>query len=70
MPLAGLGGMVGFIPEVAVSGGAVGLSLGVQLARAAPAAMVAVSFRNVRREMDGRRFIHVLRINYLCGKYQ
>jgi hypothetical protein len=44
-------------------GEAVGLervSLELQPARVAPAAMVAVSLRNVRRDRGGRRFIDTL----------
>jgi len=69
-PRVGLGGMVGFMPVVATSVGAVGLCFGLQLARAAPAAAVAVSFRNVRREMVGRRFKFDLRVEYDFWKYQ
>jgi hypothetical protein len=61
-PVVGLGGMVGFIPVVATSVGAVRLCFGVQLARAAPAATVAVNLMNVRREMGGRRFMHYLHV--------
>ena len=48
---------VGLISLADGSVGVVVLGLGVQLARAAPAATVAVSLRNVRRERFGRRFM-------------
>jgi hypothetical protein len=46
----GLGGVVGLASDVAVPAIVFGFGSGVQPARAAPAATVAVSFRNVRRE--------------------
>jgi hypothetical protein len=58
-PEVGLAGLVGFVSM----GEAVGLervSLELQPARVAPAAMVAVSLRNVRRDRGGRRFIDTL----------
>lgn len=64
VPFVGLGGMIGLIPAVAASVEVVGLCLGVQLASAAAAAMVAVSLMNVRREMGGRRFMHYLHVDY------
>jgi hypothetical protein len=64
-PVVGLGGMVGLIPAVATSVEVVGLCLGVQLARAAPAATVAVSLMNVRRERGGRRVMHYLHVEYV-----
>ena len=70
IPLVGLGGIVGFIAVAAASVGAVGFCLGLQLARAAPAATVAVSLMNVRREMGGRRVMGGLQITYLYGKHQ
>jgi hypothetical protein len=60
----GLGGEVGTTWLEGVSGGVVGLSLGVQPAMAAPAATVAVSFKNIRREIGGRCFIVCLRNEY------
>ena len=60
--VVGLGGKVGLILAVLAS---VGLCLGVQLARAAPAATVAVSLMNVRREMGGRRFMGNLHVEHV-----
>jgi hypothetical protein len=68
--MVGLGGTVGLIPAVAVSVGAVMLCLGVQLASAAPAATVAVSLMNVRREMGCRRFIGYLQIEFQIEEHQ
>jgi hypothetical protein len=64
IPVFGMGGMVGLIPVIGTSVGAVRLCLGEQLARAAPAATVAVSLMNVRREMGGRRFMQYLHVEY------
>lgn len=61
IPVVGLGGMVGFILVTLASVGMVEPCFGAQPARAAPAATVAVSFRNVRREMGGRRVMVDLR---------
>jgi hypothetical protein len=57
--------MIGVTLVTAVSVGREEPGFGVQLARAAPAAIVAVSLRNVRREIGGRRFMLYLRIE-LC----
>jgi uncharacterized protein involved in response to NO len=62
IPLVGLGGMAGLILAVATSVGMVGLCLGEQLARAAPAATVAVSLMNVRRERGGRQVMGNLHV--------
>jgi hypothetical protein len=61
IPMVGFGGRVGFISMAVVSVGKVVLFFGEQLARAALAAMVAVSLMNVRREIGCRRFISYLR---------
>jgi hypothetical protein len=63
-PLVGLGGRIGLDSPVGLPVGRSGFSFGVQPARAAPAAIVAVSFKNVRREMGGRRFMGGLQIEY------
>jgi hypothetical protein len=62
--VVGLGGTDGSIGVVAISVGARRLPFGVQPARAAPAATVALSLRNVRREMGCRRFMGHLLIRY------
>jgi hypothetical protein len=49
---------------VAVAGGGVVPGFEVQLARAAPAATVAVSLMKVRRERGGRGFMVYLRSRY------
>jgi hypothetical protein len=64
MAVVGLGGTVASTPVVAVSVGAVVLAFGEQPARAAPAATVALSLRNVRREIGCRRFMGHLLIRY------
>lgn len=64
IPLVGLGGIVGFILVAAASVGVVEPCFGAQPARTAPAATVAVSFRNVRREKGGRWVMDDLRIEF------
>ena len=64
-PVVGLGSMVGLILAVATSIEVVGLCLGVQLARAAPAATVAVSLMNVRRERGGRQVMGNLHVEHV-----
>jgi hypothetical protein len=59
LPTVGLGGKVGLDITVGVFVGGGVLSLGLQLARAAPAAIVAVTFRNVRRVRFARRFMFI-----------
>jgi len=64
VPVVGLGGMgAGKVGEVVLVAEVVPC-LDVQPARAAPAATVAVSLINVRREIGGRRFIWVLLAEY------
>ena len=65
VPFVGLGGIVGLILALAASVEVVGICFGEQLARAAPAATVAVSLMNIRREMGGRRFMGNLRGEYV-----
>ena len=65
LPMVGMGCRVGLIVALAISVGMIGLCFGEQLARAAPAATVAVSLMNIRREMGGRRFMGNLRGEYV-----
>jgi hypothetical protein len=64
IPDVGLGGTVGLIPAVAVSVEPIVLTLGEQPASAAPAAAVAASLMNVRRDMGCPRFMGHLLIRY------
>jgi hypothetical protein len=47
---------------VGMVSGATPVLFGLQLASAAPAATVAVSLMNVRREREGRRVMGILRV--------
>jgi hypothetical protein len=55
MPAVGLVGRVGLDTVGLTSGGVDVPFAGLQLARVAPAARVALNLMNVRREMEGRR---------------